>query len=78
MFESATGLIAPANRQKAGRLAIGLPPGGVKLPAGTDSAMAMEAPASLSRASASQGVDAKADTLPAMHAKRAKTARTMK
>src|SRR5260370_28995424 len=63
MLESATGLIAPANRQKAGRLAIDLlPPGGVKLPVGTDSALAMEAPGSLRPASASQGVAAKAGT----------------
>src|ERR1700692_1052029 len=39
MSESEEGFIDPAMRQKAGRLAIGLAPGGVNSPAGRDSAM---------------------------------------
>src|ERR1035438_10875591 len=40
--ESDDGLMTPATRQKAGRLDRALPAGGVKLPAGTDSARGME------------------------------------
>src|ERR1035441_5452977 len=40
--ESDDGLMTPATRQKAGRLDRALPAGGVKLPAGTDSARVME------------------------------------
>src|ERR1022692_4980142 len=40
--ESDEGLITPATRQNAGRLDMALPLGGVKLPAGTDSARVMD------------------------------------
>jgi len=36
MLESADGAIVSATRQKAGRLLIGAPVGGVNVPAGTD------------------------------------------
>jgi hypothetical protein len=77
MFESGVGLITPVTRQKAGRLAMGLLSGGVKLPLGTDTALAMDAPGSVKLASASQDVAADADAAAAMQAKRANTARTM-
>src|ERR1019366_383337 len=76
MLESAAGLITPVTRQKAGRLAMGLLSGGVKLSLGTDTALAVDAPGSVRRASASQDVAADADAA-AMQAKRAKTARTI-
>src|ERR1019366_2871473 len=77
IFESAAGLMTPVTLQKAGRLATGLPPGGVELPAGTDTALAMDAPGSVRWASASQGVAADAGAATARQAKRAKTARTI-
>src|ERR1019366_6416420 len=40
--ESDDGVMTPATRQKAGRLGMALPLGGVKLPAGTDSARVMD------------------------------------
>src|ERR1019366_321705 len=69
--------MTPVTLQKAGRLATGLPPGGVELPAGTDTALAMDAPGSVRWASASQGVAADAGAATARQAKRAKTARTI-
>src|ERR1035437_785577 len=77
MFESGVGLMTPVTRQKAGRLAMGLPSGGVKFPAGTDTALAMDAPGSVRLASAWQDVAADAGTATAMQANRAKTARTI-
>src|ERR1017187_4038777 len=77
IFESGAGLMTPVTRQKAGRLAIGLPSGGVKLPLGTDTALAMDAPGHLRRASASQDVAADPETTATMQAKRTKTARSM-
>src|ERR1019366_3516008 len=77
MFESAAGLMTPVTLQKAGRLTTGLPPGGVGLPAGTGTALVMDASGSVRWASASQGVAADAGVATAMQAKRAKTARTM-
>jgi hypothetical protein len=77
MLESAAGLMTPVTRQKAGRLAMGLPSGGVKLPVGTDPALAMDVPGNVRRASASQDVAADADAAAAMEANRAKTVRTM-
>src|SRR5579862_4802795 len=55
MLESGAGLMTPATRQKAGRLGRGLPPGGVKLPAETSSAVLMVVAGRLSLARASQG-----------------------
>jgi hypothetical protein len=49
----------------------------VKLPVETDTALAMDAPGSVRRASAWQDVAADADAATAVQANRAKTVRTM-
>jgi hypothetical protein len=69
--------MTPVTRQKAGRSAMGLLSGSVKFPAGTDTALAMDAPGRARLASAWQGVAADAGATAAMQAKRAKRARTM-
>src|SRR5579863_655503 len=58
MSESADGLMVPATRQNAGRFAMAGLPGGVKVPAGTASAVLMVVLGRFSLASASQLVGA--------------------
>src|ERR1700680_1919392 len=58
MSESSEGLMAAATRQKAGRPRIGFPPGGVKEPGWTDSALFMLVAGSASLAKSSHGVGA--------------------
>src|ERR1039457_2152775 len=75
MFDSEEGLITPATRQNAGRFARALPEGGLKDPAGTDSARLMVVAGRLSFVSASQpwgGGDATANRA---HAHKASTLR---
>src|SRR5438105_4108369 len=54
MAESFAGLITAATRQNAGRFGSGCPPGGVKFPAGTDSAVVIDVSGSATLAIPSQ------------------------